>query len=379
MLTGEGKTVGLVKAISHCETMFTTLKELQTILDGLPYSDAPYCIQAILLTGALAEGDYRNNFLFSAAIYCKKKYMENFYDILKEMNDCLEAPLEEKDVLSVYKSVTEKGFDKYSCTKPPCSDYCDKKQCKLREYGLGRDRGNAFTGADCMGELTKVMAAGGQEPYYLWKIRIKPDEDLKTVRIDSVDDLQNQSVIQKRCWRDLNWAPDPVSPKAWVGIVNASMQGIEGREIQVPKETDTTEMAMLHETFLRYLTHKQIQKDAPYLIKVGQVYHNHGAYFFITRGFVDFLQIEKRSTGRLNLRETLREWGCEEGKVTYTNPRGVDIEIPCWTKKEDDEILSMDMFYEDIYEGDADIIRKSPVYKADKEEKEDDDGDDTKF
>jgi len=375
MITGEGKLIGITKAIPLIENMFTSLKEIDTVLDSLPYSDAPYCVQAILLTGILAENDGRNCFLFSAALYCKKKYGENFYSELEEMNNCLEAPLEEKEIKSIYKSVTEKSYDTYSCKKSPCLDYCDKKLCKLREYGVGRDRNNQFTGMDCWGELTKVMAAGGQEPYFLWEVRVKEEDEFKTIRVDSLADLQNQVVLQRCCWRDLNWSPLPVSPKVWVGIVNKAMEGIDGRKIVVPKETDTTEMAMLHESFLRFLTHKQIQKDTPYLIKVGQVYHAHGAYFFITRAFVDFLVTEKRSIGRLNLRETLKEWGCEEGKVTYTNPKGTDIEILCWTIKETEEILAMDAFYEDIYEGDADIIEKSKPRK----EEETEDGDDTKF
>jgi hypothetical protein len=364
MLTAEGKCVGIVKALPVIESMFTSVKEMEDVLDGLPYGDAPYCVQAVLLTGALAENDGRNNFLFSAAVYLKKKYGEGFKDAFEEMNACLESPLEQDEIDGIYRSVTTKGFDNYLCDRFPCADYCDKELCALREHGKGRRRNNRFTGADCWGELSKVMA---EDPYYIWKVRIKPDEDFKEVRVDSVDDLQNQSAMQKRCWRDLNWAPLRVKDNDWITTVNNSMVGIEERLIEVPKQTDTTEMGALHNLFVRYLAHKQIQNGQPYMVQLGHVYHAEGVYYFSTKGIVDFLRFEKFSLGRTNLREQLIEYGCSDGELAYKTARGEEKVIPCWKKSDDPELLEMDAFYEDIYDGDADIIQKNKLNKEDTE------------
>jgi hypothetical protein len=319
MLTAEGKLVGIAKALPVIESMVTSVKEINNVLDRLPYGDDPYCVQMILLTGVLAENDGRNNFLFCAAVYLKKKYKDDFKGALEEMNGCLEAPLEQKDIDSIYTSVATKGYDNYSCKKPPCADYCNKKLCALREYGAGRQRNNRFTGADCWGELSKVMAG---EPYYLWEVRINPDDDFKTVRADSVDDLQNQSVMQKRCWRDLNWAPFRVKDNDWIATVNKAMEGIEKRQIPVKKETDTTETEELHSLFVRYVAHKQIQNGQPYMVPLGQVYHAEGAYYFTTKGIMDFLRFEKFSLGKINLREQLIAYGCSDGELPYKTARG---------------------------------------------------------
>jgi len=377
MLTAEGKLVGIEKAIPVMESMFTSVKEINSALENLPYSDAPFCIQMVLLTGALAENDGRNNFLFSAAIYLKKKYRDDFYGLLEEMNNCLEAPLEDDDVKSVYGSVTskEKNYDHYSCKKSPCSDYCDKRLCKLREFGAGRDRNNHFTGADCWGKLTRYDTGDSKEPYYIWEVRIEEGDEFKSVRIDSHKDLLNQAVVQQNCLRDLNWVPFRIKENDWIVTVRNGLIDIEDRTVPVSKETDTTEMSMLHDAFKRYLTHKQIQKDAPYLIKVGQVYHSNGAYHFITKGLLDFLRLEKLQLGRVNLREELMSYGCCEGAVAYKSAKGVEIKIPCWQKPEDEELLAMDAFYDDIYEGDADILQKNKLNKEGKQ----DDGNDTKF
>jgi hypothetical protein len=364
MLTAEGKLVGITKALPIIKSMYTSVKELNGILDELPYGDAPYCVQMILLTGALAENDGRNNFLFSAAVYLKKKYKDGFKGALEEMNDCLEVPLEQRDIDSIYTSVTTKGYDGYSCKKLPCADYCDKKLCMLREYGVGKQRNNRFTGADCWGELSKMMA---KDPYYIWEVRINPDDDFKTVRVDSVDDLQNQSVMQKRCWRDLNWAPFRVKDNDWIATVNKAMEGIEERQFEVPKQTDTTEMGALHGLFVRYLTHKQIQNGQPYMVQIGQVYHAEGVYYFTTKGIMDFLRFEKFSLGRTNLREQLIAYGCSDGEIKYKTTKGEEKVIKCWKKPDDEELLEMDAFYEDIYDGDADILQKNKLNKEDKE------------
>ena len=79
MINSNNKLINFEKGLGVIQTMITTLKEIDRILEALPYSDAPYCTQSILLSGKLSEGDYRSNFLMHTAIYLKKKYTDNFY------------------------------------------------------------------------------------------------------------------------------------------------------------------------------------------------------------------------------------------------------------------------------------------------------------
>jgi len=375
MFTAEGKLIGIEKAIPIIESMFTSVREIRGALENLPYSDAPFCIQMILLTGALAENDGRNCFLFSAAIYLKKKYREDFRGLLDEMNGCLEAPLEEKEVTSIYSSVTdkEKNWDNYWCKKSPCADYCDKRLCKQREFGVGRDKGNHLTGADSWGELTKVVDTADEAQYYIWQIRVKEGEDYRPVRIDCVDDFENQAKIRTACRRDLHWSPNVVKQADWIDITNRSMDGLKERKIVVAKGTETSEDSLLRNAVMRYLTHKQIQNGQQSLIKVGQVYKSDGVYYFTTDGLLRFLNLEKIPLHKVNLHAKLTDFGCTEAELVYKTAKGVEIKIPCWKKSETEELLAMDAFYDDIYEGDADILQKN------KAEEEDGSGDDTKF
>ena len=377
VLNTEGTLIGITKALSVIESMFTSIKEINDVIDKLPFNDAPYCIQMILLTGALAENDGRNNFLFSAAIYLKKKYRDGFYDMLEEMNNCLEAPLENKDITSIYTSVTEGGYDNYSCKRSPCSDYCDKSLCKLREFGPNRDKGNHFTGADCWGQLTRYDTGEGKEPYYKWEVRVAEGEDFKVVQIDSHKDLLNQSVVQQNCLRDLNWVPFRVKENDWVAIIRKVHIGINERTIKVPQSADTTEMSMLRESFMRFLTHRQVQKNGqPYMVRLNQVYYTDGDYYFTTSGVLKYLNFERCSLGRTNLREWLLKQKCiENAELHYETTAGEIKVIKCWKKPETEELLSMNSFYEDIYEDDADILQKNKLNKTEGGG----DGGDTKF
>ena len=384
LLTAEGKLVSIEKAIPIIESMFTSLKEINDTLDNLPYSDAPYCIQTILLTGALSENDGRNNFLFEAAKYLKRKYTEDFYGYLEEMNNCLQAPLEERDLASIYKSVTDEknNYSSQTCKKSPISEYCDKKLCKLRKFGVGRDRNNTDTGMDCWGEITRYNSGDGKEPYYIWEVRVEEGGEFKKLQIDSHEDLLNQLAIQRNCLRDLNWIPSMVKQDIWRGYVLKGMIGIDERTIKVAASADTTETAALRESFIRFLTHNQVQKNSqPYMVKTGQVFYSDGFYYFDTKGLMDYLRMEKYTLGRINLSEWLQadaKGGCEaNAELKYITPRGEERTIRCWRKKETPELLELNVFYSDVYEGDEDIIQRNTLNKEEKEGA--DYGDDTKF
>jgi hypothetical protein len=360
MLTADGMLHKIDKAIPMIEGMFTSVSEISERTDALPYSDAPFCVQMFLLSGGPATN--YNDFLFTASIFAKKKHGDAFSkEHIQEMNVVCEDPIEESKVAAMFTSVTGTDWSlKGRCGKEPVCAVCDKNLCKLRKFGVGRDKGNTVSNV----EFARVFRVMTETPYYLWEARLSGTEEYKMLRIDGADNFLNQKTIQKACIDALGQLSVTVSPAIWEKTVNDCLLTIEN--LPAPKSTDTTEMAALKELFLRYLTHRQAQNKQPYTVNVRQVYHDGSAYYFKTDGFMDYLRTMKFVLGRTNLREQLIQYGCVEGEVKYTTSHGIEKSIPCWKKEDDAELKKLDTFYDDIMEADTEVLAASKLNKEDK-------------
>lgn len=380
VVTVEGKTIGIADALELIKQNYTTVEEIEDTIKNLPYSDAPFCIQMVALTGLLGANGGRNEFLFHACVYLRRKFgKENFWDELLKLDSCFENPLQDEDMAglkSTYDSANARDWA-YSCKKSPQCEYCNKAECKKRQYsGTVKDniRENENTGADMMGEISRVMA---RVPYYIWTIAA-PGREPKDVRFDDISEIFNQSTVQQKCLDQLGWSPLPIKPALWIQKLNDCMEGIENRQITISAESDTSELSELDGLISNYLVHRQIQNGAAYMIQVGQVYHADGFFYFSTEGIKEFLRVEKYNCGRTNLREELIRFGCEEGTVQYTTKSGRVQMIKCWKKKEDESLLERLGFYDDVYAADADRAATIQLAKE-KLSKNEDDLDEDRF
>lgn len=354
-ITPEGKPMGIAAALDLIKANYTSVEEIETTIKNLPYSDAPFCIQMIALTGLLGANGGRNDFLFHASVYLRRKFgKDNFWNELLELDRCLESPLQDEDyqgLQSTYESANNRDWN-YSCTKSPQCNYCNKIECKKRQYsGTVKDnaRENENTGADMMGPISRVMA---RTPYYIWEIAA-PGKEPKDVKFNDVTEIYNQSTVQQKCLDQLGWAPLPIKPALWIQKLNDCMEGIEERQIAISAENDTSELSELNNLVMNYLTHRQIQNGAAYMIQVGQVFRKDDYFYFSTDGIKEFLRVEHYNLGRTNLREELMRFGCEEGEVEYETKAGVKKVIKCWKKKSDLELEEKLQFYDEVYAEDA--------------------------
>jgi hypothetical protein len=379
MLSAEGTLLGIKKALTVIEGMFTSVREIEDTLSGLPYSDAPFCIQMVLLAGALTENSGRDDFIFTAALYLKLKLGKDFKGELEGMNNCLEAPLEQEDIDRIYKSATEKDWQIWGrCKKPPMSEYCDRALCRKRTFGVGRDKNNYVSNVE-FGKIVRVLA---EEPYYLWDARLAGSEEYTQVRIDGESDLLNQKIVQKACIRYLNQTPITTKMATWEAKVNECLAQLV--EIKIARETDTSSMSVLRRCFLRFLARRQAKNGLPQVVLVGRVYREEGAgedggsaYYFEVDGFQRYLATENIQMRGINLREQLLAYGCTEGEIKYTTLSGITKTIKCWKRAEDEELRELGAFFEDAYEGNQDTIQRD-TWKKEKAG-EGDDGGNTNF
>jgi hypothetical protein len=289
-----------------------------------------------------------------AALYLKLKSKSDFLPDLLEMNNRLAEPIEEEEVEDIYKSATSKDFQIFGqCKKPPCVHYCDRALCKLRKYGVGKNRANVVSDIE-FGKVIRVKAA---DPYYLIEVRRSGTEEYKQVVADAEADLLNQKVIQQLCMRYLNYVPVTLKQDVWQNKLNNEIfANIEDQE--VPRETDTSERAEIQGCILRYLTHAQVNRSAASLIWTGSVYYENGMYYFSTNGLKKFMQSEHVSFTDVNLRSELVAFGCEDAEYRCKTSAGADLVIRCWRKDETEELRDTLKYIAESLEDDTKIIRE---------------------
>lgn len=360
MITADGDKLDLKKAIEAIGKQFTSIEEITQIISSLPYSDAPYCVQSILLSGALWEGSHRNDFLFTAALYLKLKHGKTGMDIgmLKTMNDMLADPVDDEDIKSIFASVEAGDYPILGqCKKEPVVSFCDKKICASREYtAVKKEKNNVSSNV----ELGKIYRMKAEVPYYLVQARVAGDGgEFKLLRVDNAENFLQQRTIQKECIDKLGIIPWTVKQQLWEERINERLQTLEEKE--VTRETDTTELSELYDLFIRYLTHRQATSNTPLRVNLKQVYSENGTYYFKTDGFKEYLRIARYTIGRTNLREQLLQYGCKEGNLTYTRRDGSMASIRCWVKQEDEHLKNMKIYFDDVLDDDAQLIEQTAI------------------
>lgn len=341
LLDLEGNPVPFREAIDYVQHHLTSVEAVKEALEHLPYNDAPPCIQRILISEEVGSEDTgRNNFLYSYAVYAKKKYGNGFEDYVKEINDNFECPLEDSVVEQTCTSVREHEYV-YKCKDIPCNSFCDKTACRKREFGLGRDKGH-FTGVD-YGKLFRYKTA---EPYYIWQLRLQGQEKWVDVIFKDEGYLLDQKNFAKMCVRYLNQAPMQVSNNDWYAILNSVLPNVQ--DVEVKEESDTSSLSMVKFAFIKYLANKQARRDMPSQIRVNLCVRKEingvTKYYFTHIGFAEFLKNQKITFDFGMLRETLKQFGAQEDVLVYDDSFGEEKHFPCWSKVEDKNI-------EDAYNG----------------------------
>ena len=335
LLDLDGNQVEFKDALEYIQKHLTTIEAVKDALEKLPYNDAPPCIQRILLSEEVGGEDTgRNNFLFSFAVYAKKKYGSGFESCVEAVNSSFDSPLDDSVVDQICKSVANNEYI-YKCKDIPCSNFCDKVVCKKREFGLGRDKSH-FTGID-YGQLFRYMTA---EPYYIWKLRLQGQEQWKDVVFKDEGYLLDQKNFAKMCVRYLNQAPMQVSNNDWYSILNSVLPNIQN--VEVKQESDTSGLSVVRNAFILYLANKQTRRDTPYQVRGGLSYrkveNGKAKFFFTAQGFTKYLKNQKVNFDMALMRETLKQFGAIEDILVYTNSFGEEIRFPCWSKEEDESI-----------------------------------------
>lgn len=318
-----GQPLSLTDMLVYVKEKSTSIENAMKHLNDLEYSDAPPCLQTAYLLDPFKEpGMHRNNFLFSFGVYLKKKDEDFFEQKLHDVNASLFRPLEDKELEKTVLSSLRKKDYVYKCKETPCADFCHKKECKNREFGIGKNDGY-FSSIEC-GQLTQYKL---DQPYYEWEVRKRGQEEYIKLQFSSEDEIIKQDAFLRLCMRELYELPSKMKQQAWTEHVNQAL-----REIKIQKvdpEDDTSPFHMFTTLFTDFLTgqamaetKEQIKTRRPYYDKDTKEYMFRGSdmqnYIAVIKGFKEyrlgeyhrlFRQVHCESrVVRISAKETLRLW-----------------------------------------------------------------------
>ena len=346
------QAVPFSECVRYFEANRVNSEEIREAIDGVAYADAPPCIQTILLSGALEADSGRDNFLFSTAVYLKKKFGEDFRDELEKANSCLGEPLSAGDVDRIFLSVKDKEYN-YKCKDIPCKGFCNSRKCAKREFGVGREKGH-FTGIE-YGQIYRMLS---EDSYYIWELKTSgSDTEFKKVHFEDEAKLMDQRFFAQMCLRYLNVAPVRVQDNSWFEVINTSMSTV--KELAVSATTDTSASADIRNAFTKFLVQKRAYQSFPVQVKLGLTFLEDDKYYFTHEGFEKYLGMEKVKIQGMPLREQLLKFGAVEDVLSYDNKTGSRVNIPCWSKDVDKDLREADGYYKDVYEYDDDVIEEA--------------------
>lgn len=177
-----------------------TIDDLDTVLEG-----APPCIQYILKTQGIPEGN-RNKLMYNIAIYCKKRYSEDIYaDKVKEIHDkYAEQPLSIKELNTIIESVQGKDY-RYQCKDGMLKQFCNSSICVERENGI-----DFSTEIKTIKSATRILTT---PPIYAVEVELEADRPAKVYV--TTDQIFRQELFRKECSEQLHKTFIPIGAKQW--------------------------------------------------------------------------------------------------------------------------------------------------------------------
>lgn len=247
------------------------IEDLDSVLEG-----APPCIQYILKTQGICEGN-RNKLMYNIAVYCKKRYPEEeFEDRVKEIHDnYAQNPLSIRELNTIMDSVKGKEY-RYQCKDGMLKQFCNSSICVERDNGI-----DFSTEIKSIKNATRILT----NPI-IYAVEVELESERPSKVYVSTDQLFKQDLFRKACSEQLHKTFCPVSTKQW----NTMSTGIINNAINQDPPYDMMEEYQLYVALVDYVVNRA--QDNPSILDTEEgVYRNTlaGKIYFKLSGFKNFL------------------------------------------------------------------------------------------
>jgi len=174
----------------------------------------------------------------------------------------------------------------YRCTVSPCIDYCDKKICQKREYGIGQ----GYFSNLIIGDMVQFK---GYEPYYEWEVKKEENDKFSKLRFNSEDEIIRQDAFLKLCMREIRFLPYKMKQVEWFKLVNQALAEIS--VVEIAMEDDTSEQSLFMQYLSEFFTGRsRAETLSQILSKRILVDKQHQEYWFRTQDLLDFMVNTKK-------------------------------------------------------------------------------------
>lgn len=156
---GNEKTAGRRVTAEFLESARATIEHVPPGQKGASkedFEDGPPCFQTMLEKG-IPEGT-RNDSFFNFAVYLMRKYDDP--DVVKrklyEVDKTFEIGLPNKEIDISVGSAAKKEYG-YRCNQAPLKDFCQRKKCVRRQFGVGQGERATLDFKVEIGGMTKIL------------------------------------------------------------------------------------------------------------------------------------------------------------------------------------------------------------------------------
>lgn len=324
----EGAKLSLHDALSYIRTKQISYEDAELFLKEVIFNDAPPCLQRIYLINPMDKNSGRNNYLFSFGVYLKKKDEDYFEQGLQEVSRSMIDPLPDKEVESTILSSLRKKDYSYKCKESPCIDFCHKKECSKREFGIGKSEGY-FSSVEC-GQLYQYKT---MSPYYEWEVRLQGQEEPVRLRFKTEDEIIRQDTFLRLCMRELHELPSKLKQSVWFEKVNEALKEI--KIFDIDKDEDTSPYILLRNLISEFLTGRAPATTREQIL-AKRVFFDSSTkeYYFRTKDLIEYLYVTKqfRHFQPSELHGILRELNCTTKKIRLKEKDGEQIRVACFAQ-----------------------------------------------
>jgi len=253
------------------------LENLKVKRPETEFNDGPPCLETITQS-EIKDG--RDRILYQYIQYAKRKWPEDWQSKINSFNykyfsNHPEGALEDRIVQGKIKFNEGKELG-FKCNEEPMCNHCDKKLCKTRKYGIGRE--------SIFPELSDLQKVELDEPYYWVNV------DGERVKLDNIDCLIEQRLFRRTVTKQINKKPPRIKAGDFDKFTDLLLAGVE--IIKAPQGSSIIDQLKDHlEEFCTNRTAKDTTKAD---ILRGNVWTSDGKHHFIfSKFFHGYLQRKK--------------------------------------------------------------------------------------